>query len=482
MSLHKKMVHGAFWSLLEKGGQQGLSLIVFLVLARLLGPAEYGLANLCFIFFTLTCMITAGLLDGIVSNQIEDDLQLSSLFWGIIGIGTAISLLCILIAGPLSEFMDEPKLKMLLVWFSVIPLLVALPAVPNLLLLKEMAFKVYAIRAIVATIIGGVVGIYMAQKNYGAYAIIGQQIALYAVTNLIIWRAVSWRPRMLFDRSAFLAAIKPGMSVMGVNVLGFVDGQAPRFFIAKILGAEALGYFALAIRLRFSLTEILITSPLAVVYPALAKLRNDVPQQKNIVEALFYLSGLIVFPILAIAIATAPQYVPLFFGIKWVPAVPVLQIYILGAALAPALIIIQQLLRANGQMFSFFRASGFFIIANLAMGLLLFLENGLVWMSFGILAVTLVSLIYYITLVNKKLNISIGSCVAELVWPLAGSVLIVLAITLFQYASEFKNYPTIDLIFSCILGFLIYGVFCAIFQYKNIKNMFNKIKQLRQNT
>jgi len=480
MSLHKKMVHGAFWSLLEKGGQQGLSLIVFLVLARLLGPAEYGLANLCFIFFALTNMVTAGLVDGIVSNQIEDDLQLSSLFWGILGVGLFISLMCLLIAEPLSAFMGEPKLKMLLVWFSVVPFLLALPAVPNLLLLKEMAFKVYAIRAIIATIIGGVVGIYMAQQNYGAYAIIGQQIALYAVTNLIIWRAIAWRPRMLFNQSAFLSAIKPGMSVMGVNVLGFMDGQAPRFFIAKILGAEALGYFALAIRLRFSLTEILITSPLAVVYPALAKLKNDIPQQKVIVEALIYLSGLLVFPILTIAIATAPQYVPLFFGTKWIPAIPVLQIYIAAAAISPIIIIIQQLLRANGQMFSFFRASGLFITANLIMGALLFHENGLVWMSFGIFAVTIVSVVYYIALVNKKLNIHIGFCVAELTWPMVGSVLIYLAITLCQYSSKFTQHPALDLFLSCILGVIIYVIFCAVFQYKRIKTMYLKIKQLRQ--
>jgi PST family polysaccharide transporter len=480
MSLHKKMVHGAFWSLLEKGGQQGLSLIVFLVLARLLGPEEYGLANLCFIFFTLTYMVTTGLVDGIVSHQIDDDLQLSSLFWGILVIGLGITILCLLIAEPLSVFMAEPKLKMLLIWFSVVPLLVALPAVPNLLLLKELAFKVYAIRAIVATFIGGVVGIYMAEKNYGAYAIIGQQIALYIVTNLIIWRAIAWRPRMIFDRFAFLEAIKPGLSVTGFNSLGFLDGQAPRFFIGKILGAEALGYFALAIRLRFSLSEILVTSPLAALYPALAKLRNDLPQQKSIAEALIFLSGLIVFPILAIAVSTSSQYVPLLFGAKWIPVVPVLQIYITGAACLPSLIIMQYLLRANGQMMVYFRSSAFFIAANLMMGLLLFHRNGLIWMACGIFSVTLVSIPYFIFLLHRKMNINLATGTSKLIWPILGSIFGFSVIKIYQSSAIIAQNPYVALFVSCILGVTVYAIFCAIFQYKEIKNMFDKIKKIRQ--
>jgi endoglucanase len=42
------MAHGAMWSLLEKAAKQGISFIVFMFVARMIGPKEYGLANRTF--------------------------------------------------------------------------------------------------------------------------------------------------------------------------------------------------------------------------------------------------------------------------------------------------------------------------------------------------------------------------------------------------------------------------------------------------
>ena len=152
MTLHKEMATGALWSLVEKGGQQALSFVVFFVLARILGPEEYGLANLCFIYFALSSLIILALVDGIVSLQIEDDLSLSSLFWSILAIGIGLSLFCAGTAAPLASFMKEPKLVELLYWFCIIPILIALSSVPNLIILKAIDLKIYAMRTIIATL------------------------------------------------------------------------------------------------------------------------------------------------------------------------------------------------------------------------------------------------------------------------------------------------------------------------------------------
>ncbi len=138
MNLQKKMTHGALWSLLEKGGQQGLAFVVFMVLARLLGPEEYGLANICFIYFSISSTVISGLVDGIVSHQVEDDATLSSLFWAIMGIGVVFSLLCIATASPLAAFMEQPALTNLVYAFSISPVLIAISSVPNLIILKEI--------------------------------------------------------------------------------------------------------------------------------------------------------------------------------------------------------------------------------------------------------------------------------------------------------------------------------------------------------
>ena len=70
MSLRKKMAHGAMWSLVEKAGNQGLSFIVFMFVARFIGPKEYGLANICFVAFSLANLVILGLVDGITARHV----------------------------------------------------------------------------------------------------------------------------------------------------------------------------------------------------------------------------------------------------------------------------------------------------------------------------------------------------------------------------------------------------------------------------
>jgi O-antigen/teichoic acid export membrane protein len=480
MSLKKKMITGAFWSLLEKGGQQGLSLIVFLVLARILGPEDYGLANICFIFFTLTTMVTAGLVDGIVSKQIDDEIRLSSLFWGVNAIGLGISILCLILAVPLSILMTEPKLIQILIWFSIAPLLVSLYSIPNTLLLKELDFKIYAIRSIFSTLIGGAVGVYMALKNYGPFAIVGQQIFIYVINNIIVWKSIKWRPKMIFSKIDFNQTIKPGLSVMGSNVLGFVDGQLPRLLIGTILGAGALGYFALATRLRFSISEMLIQSPFAVVYPTLAKMSNNKEKQLSIAGLVIYTSGLIVFPVLSIAVATAPQYVPLLFGDSWSPAVPILQVYIALLIAMPTLNIIQQLFRANNNMHFFFKKNFYFVIANLLMGLFLFFENGLFLMSIGIFTVTILSIPIYIKLLDEKIQVNLSNKLLQLWVPISAAITAYFSINLFQTYIRFTSNPWV-LLSSCILiGFIVYLIICLVFNYNKIVTIYGQLTNLKK--
>ena len=52
MSLRKKMAKGAMWSLIEKGVSQGISFVVFTIVARPIRSLEYGLVNMCYIFGT----------------------------------------------------------------------------------------------------------------------------------------------------------------------------------------------------------------------------------------------------------------------------------------------------------------------------------------------------------------------------------------------------------------------------------------------
>lgn len=424
-------------------------------------------------------MVTNGIADGVVSNQIEDDAKLSTLFWGVNIIGFCISILCLLFAAPFSNWMNEPELEMIMVWFSVIPFLISLGSIPNLLLLKELKFKVYAIRSILSVIVGGLIGLYMALNDFGAYAIVGQQIISYAVVNVVIWSSIKWRPSFKFDLSVFKQEIKPGLSVMGVNFFGFLSEQVPRFFIPILLGTNQLGYYALATRLRFTLTEIFVTSPLTVTYPALVKIRNNLQQQKNLSTSLIYLSSLILFPIIAISVATAPQFVPLFFGEKWHAAVSVIQIYIWTGATVATTLVIQQLFRANNKSHIFFKFNSLIVLANVACCSLLIFDNGLIIMGIGMSVVSIMSIPIYMRLLAKHIGVEIKKECSQLFVPILGSILSYITISFLASFLKGYEFNSVSILFLSILsGVAVYIAFIFAFQFSSLMLYFSKLKEI----
>ena len=316
MSLHRKMASGAAWTFLEKIANQGVSFIVFTFVARLIGPEEYGLAGVCFVFFCVGNIVICNLAAGIITLQIRDTCGLSALFWCILGVGCLLTLACLAGAGPIAQYMDMPRLKPVLCWFSPVFLCLAASDIPTKLLISNMHFKIIAIRTVSASVVSGVVGVGMAYKGFGAFAIIAQQICFYFVMNIVVWYSVHWRPKFLFDLPLLKRSLFPGFKIAASESISFAEEQLPRLFAAAILGPLAIGYYAFVGRICYAIQSVFCHPVIDVLYPSVARIRNDREEQSNILGHVIWLSGLIVFPILALGAYEAPIYVPLLFGEK----------------------------------------------------------------------------------------------------------------------------------------------------------------------
>lgn len=476
MSIRKKMAEGAIWTLLEKIGAQGVAFAVFVVIARFVGPEEYGLVSLCYIYTALSYALFSSIVDGVVSLRISDDLRLSSLFWGIAGGGLFLSIACFVSAPFYAAAMEQPRLVSLLHWFSGLPFLFALASVPTVIVTNSMNFKIFTIRTIVAMVLSGVVGITMAVKGYGAYAIIVQQTVLYMIINIIIWSGCGWYPRFMFNYKALHDTLKPGIKMSGSLFILFFEQQMPRLLIGHYLGAEAVGHFSFVIRICQSLHEILIYPVSMVSYPTFARLLNDTGEQKKILGQLIMLSGILVFPCVAGAIVTAPVYVALFFGAKWNPAVPALQVFLIAMTCVPLTTILRDFLRAHNRMGDFLKmqliitAAGFCLIWLLA-------PHGLVPMMYGALVSCLLSVPSYTHLVSEIIKIKLWQDFMRLWGPMAASMVMAVALYAFNGSAYCPRGLWTILLVDTVLGCLAYIAAYSALQPHQIKSLLQFLKE-----
>ena len=194
-SHRRKVVRGVAWAGAASWGGQLLGFVIYAGLARLLSPEAFGLVAIAGIYIAFIQLLVAqGFGMAIVQRESVDDRHLDSAFW--IAIASAF-VLCLLshVFGPqIGRFFGEPQVTPVIGWLSFSLFFHAMSSVQIAILTREMDFRSLAIRSLLATLLGGAVGLTMAFRGWGVWSLVGQQLTNAILSSLIMWWAVSWRP------------------------------------------------------------------------------------------------------------------------------------------------------------------------------------------------------------------------------------------------------------------------------------------------
>lgn len=480
MGIRRKMAVGAVWKFIEKGGQQLSSFIVFAVIARLIGPEEYGLVTLCYFFLSLASGTIISLVDPVISLKIKDEEKLSTIFWSVIGVGLFISLLTFALSGPYSNFINAPKMQPLLQVFAILPVMMSLSSVPSALITASMNFRIYTIRTFVATVLGGGIGIYMALKGYGGYALIGQQIIFYAVTNVAVWVGSGWYPKLCYNRKNIIDCAKLGLNQTGSSYVSIIENQVPRILLGIMVGPYAVGQWAFVARIRGAVQDCLLQPIISVIYPAFSSIQDDLNEQRKILNNLVRLFGFMVFPMIALAIVLASQYVPLFFGNVWVDTVPLLHFYLISSATMAFTTVTCDLMRAHKQIGAYFRVQ-LLLVSIWVLATVFLVRWGLQPLLIGEVIMGFIGLSVYLHLLATKTGLNLIENF-KLLWPALLASLCAAAATLWlKQTNIMTENALLSLVTNFAFGCCVYMItYCAL-ERKRIGMLIEFIRSRRVN-
>ncbi|MDH3500797.1 MAG: lipopolysaccharide biosynthesis protein [Acidimicrobiia bacterium] len=334
----EKTAKGMLWSLARTWGRRGVSTISFLILVGLLSPDEFGLVAWATVFIGgIQVIMDLGLNDAIVQREDLRDEHLHSSFWLSIVVGLAFFTLFQVAASPLADVLDEPRLAAVLRWLSVVFIFNGVSVVPQALLHRDVAFKELAVREFAAITVGGVVGIVMAVRGAGAWALVGQQLAWAVVLLIVLWMMTPYRPRFVLKRAEGMDLLRFGVHRIGFKGLRFANQNLADFLIGLILGPTALGFYAVAYRVINIATDAFVEAVNAVAFPTLARMTSDKQLFRTKVTNGVGMVVLAAFPAFLGLIAIAALAVEMFLKPEWQPTVTVLRgLAVMGIAMSVA--------------------------------------------------------------------------------------------------------------------------------------------------
>ncbi len=327
MNLREKVLKGVMWSAMQNWGTRLFSFLVFLLLARLLEPADFGLVALASVFIAfMQIFIDQGFTDAIVQREELEPEHLNTAFFVNLGVGVLLTMFGIFCSGFVSKLLKETKLIPILQWLSVSFVFGGLRGVQLGILRRNLNFKSLAIQSVISSIAGGVIGVTMALLGYGVWSLVGQNLASGLVGVVLLWILSNWRPGSKVSKRHFKDLFGFGIHRLGGQVLTFFSTRSDDFLIGVFLGPVALGYYSVAYRVLLIMRQLLTSTFTLVALPAFSKLQKE-PQRltKAYTEATGLLS-LVAFPVFLGLSILAPEVVRGLFGEQWIPSVPVMQV------------------------------------------------------------------------------------------------------------------------------------------------------------
>ena len=471
--LKQKTLSGMFWRFAERTGAQGIQFIVSIVLARLLTPADYGLIGLITVFTSIALVFaTSSFGQALVQKHNADNKDFSSVFFFSLVFSVIIYGGLFAAAPAIAHFYDEPKLIAIVRVLGISVIFGAVNSVQQAYVQKTMQFKRFFWATLGGTVVSAFVGVGMAFKGCGVWALVGQNLSNQLIGIIVLWFTVKWRPDFVFSVKRMKKMFSYGWKLLCSSLLDTVYNNIYSLIIGKFYTASDLGYYNRGKQFPMLIIQNINSAIDSVLFPVLSEMQTDTKRLKSTVRRSMTTSTFIIFPMMAGLAAVAKPLTLLLLTEKWLPAVPFIRFCCFTYAFWPVHTANLQAIKALGRSDVFLKLE----IAKKIVGvatLIITLPFGLTVMMWGRCVSTLISS-FINAFPNKKLmNYSYFEQTKDI---LPAFVLSIAMACIIMCTGFFSLPPAAEIIIQTILGAALYIAGAKFFGLESFEYVLNILK------
>ncbi len=372
-----------WWSYLGNFYLTAGQFVLGVVLARLLGPAEFGVFIAVTAFTSLSLMAAQfGLPQACLQARVLDIAAVDGAFWTMCSLAVIALSVLVVLAGPLAALYAEADFRPVLLSMAGTLLLAPYTGMGFALLRRDMRFAEVARMNMRAFSISAVVAVVSAALGLGVYALVLAGYSSMLVNTFNIYRALPWRPgrpgvmavRPLLRYSAFTTAN---------NLLSVSGSRVDNMIIGALLGAGALGLYNRAYSLARIPSDQFGESLGPLLLGSLARIQEDIDASRSKYLAALAAISNVTLPLLVVLVIAGPAAILAIYGPAWSGAGVPLQVMAIGAMPLVVSLTLRGLINAQGLVRELALANFFTLIITLSVVITL-APWGLVAIAVGI--------------------------------------------------------------------------------------------------
>lgn len=322
----KNIISGLFWRFAERCGAQIVSFIVQIILARLLFPEDYGLIGLVTVIIAIEqVFVDSGFGQALIQKKDADVLDFSSVFYFNIAFSVIIYTVMFFAAPYIGLFYNEPKLSSIVSVLSIQLIIGAFSGIQQAYVQKTMQFKKFFYATLSGVFVSAAVGIFLAFKGFGVWALVFQQLSNCLVNTVVLFFVVKWKPVLKFSINRIKSLFSFGWKLLCSAVLETTYNNIYSLIIGKFYSAKDLGYYNRGKHFPMLVIQNINSAIDSVLFPALSEIQEQRDRLKAMTSRAIKLSTFLIFPAMAGLAAIAKPLTILLLTEKWLPIVPYIQ-------------------------------------------------------------------------------------------------------------------------------------------------------------
>jgi PST family polysaccharide transporter len=332
--LKQRTLRGGFAKVCSQATSFVLRVGSLMVLARLLDPKDFGLVGMVTALTgVLSLFRDFGLSTAAVQRVNVSEEQISTLFWINLLVGATLSLVTIAMAPVVAAFYHEPRLLFVTAVLATGFLFNAAGVQHGAILQRQMRFTTVAGIDILSLAVSIAVGIGMALRGYGYWALVGMTLTSPAVSTVGTWISTAWIPGMPRRQAGVRSMLRFGGTITLNGIVVYFAYNLEKVLLGRFWGAQAVGIYGRGYQLVNIPTDNLNSAVGEVAFSALSRVQNEPSRFKS-----YFLKGYslvlgLTLPITIVCALFAKDLIAVLLGAKWNEAAPIFRL------LAPTILI-----------------------------------------------------------------------------------------------------------------------------------------------
>jgi O-antigen/teichoic acid export membrane protein len=320
--LRQRVASGLAWVGLAASVVAVLDFVVIaVILAKWLTPAEYGIAVPAITLFPVLDVATElGLAGAVIQRDDHSHEKISAVFWVNLACSVVMFGLLALAAPAYGRLEGHAIIGTMLTLYGLKLIAQNAYVIPMAMLRREFRYRELSLVRIVANLAEFTTKIIMAATGWGVWCFLGGRFAHIAVNVVGMQWLHPWRPRFVMKLRDARDYLTFGLKTSASQILFQIYTNVDYVVVGYFFGSAATGLYKLAYDLVLEPVRFVSGVVIEIAFAAFSRLRGD--REKLVAQFVSFtkLNLLLVLPFLALLAIVADDLIRVVWGEQWIGA------------------------------------------------------------------------------------------------------------------------------------------------------------------